>query len=534
MIALLVSIPLIIISSSLFAPSSDVWEHLFDTVLTEYVVNSMVLMFGVGFITFIMGVTTAWLTSMYSFPGRSLFQWLLLLPLAIPAYIIAFTYTGMLESAGPVQSLIRDWTGLAYGEYWFPEIRSLPGAVMMLSLVLYPYIFMLTRAALLGQSVCVLEVSKTLGCGPWRCLFHVALPLARPAIAVGLALVLMETLADYGTVQYFGVSTFTTGIFRTWFGLNDPTAAMQLAMLLLVFVFTLLALERNSRRKQRFHHTSTKYSALTPYQLTGVKAGIAFLLCLIPVAFGFLIPAGQLLVWGLENLDTLVTRRFINLFWHSIWLASITALAAVAIALFVGYARRTNPSRLIRASVRIASMGYAIPGVVIAVGVVIPFAWFDNQLSDSMEKLVGIETGLLLSNTVFILIFAYLVRFLSISIQSVEAGLGKIKPNMDDAARALKARPIDILRKIHLPIMRGSLLTALLLVFVDVLKELPATLVLRPFDFNTLAIRAYELASDERLSEASIPSLAIVVAGLIPVIILNRSISQSRPGLKKQ
>jgi iron(III) transport system permease protein len=265
----------------------------------------------------------------------------------------------------------------------------------------------------------------------------------------------------------------------------------------------------------------------------GNKAVIAFILCALPVTLGFLLPAGQLLVWGLENLDTLVTSRFINLFWHSIWLAGITAIVAITIALFVGYAQRSNPDHWIKLPIRVASMGYAIPGVVIAVGVMIPFAWFDNHLSDFLKGFFDIEIGLLLSNSVFILIFAYLVRFLSISIQSVEAGLGKIKTNMDDAARALKARPIDIVRKIHLPVMRGSLLTALLLVFVDVLKELPATLVLRPFDFNTLAIRAYELASDERLSEASIPSLAIVVAGLIPVIILNRSISQSRPGLNK-
>ena len=533
LIAGLASIPLIVVSSSIFLPGSDVWQHLYETVLTEYIVNSIILMIGVGLLTFLMGVSTAWLTSMCDFPGRSIFQWLLLLPLAIPAYIIAFTYTGLFESAGPVQSLIRAWTGLAYGQYWFPEIRSLPGAIMMLSLVLYPYVFMLTRAALLEQSVCVLEVSKTLGCGPWRCFFRVALPLARPSIAIGLALVLMETLADYGTVQYFGVSTFTTGIFRTWFGLNDATAAMQLAVVMLFFVFSLLAIERRSRRKQRFHHTSTKYSTLTPYRLTGNKAVIAFILCVLPVTFGFLLPAGQLLAWGLENLDTLVTSRFLNLFWHSIWLAGITAIIAIAIALFVGYAQRSNPDNWIKLPIRVASMGYAIPGVVIAVGVMIPFAWFDNHLSDFLKGSFDIETGLLLSNSVFILIFAYLVRFLSISIQSVEAGLGKIKTNMDDAARALKARPIDIVRKIHLPVMRGSLLTALLLVFVDVLKELPATLVLRPFDFNTLAIHAYELASDERLSEASIPSLAIVVAGLIPVIILNRSISQSRPGHNK-
>lgn len=531
-VALIVSIPLLTILCTLFKPTGDIWQHIATTVLKEYTINSLLLMISVAILTAIIGITTAWLTTMCMFPGKRYFHWLLLLPLSMPAYIIAFTYTGLLEGAGPLQTFIRSWSGWSFGDYWFPDIRSLPGAILILSLVLYPYVFMLVRAALLEQSVCVLEVSRTLGCGPWRCLFRVAIPLARPAIVVGLSLVCMETLADYGTVHYFGISTFTTGIFRTWFGLGNINAAAQLAAVLLGFIFVLIVIERSSRQNRRFHHTSSKYLNIPCYKLQGIRAFIAFGICFTPFFFGFLLPVTQLLNWTLKTHEQILNRDFLNLIWNSLYLAGMTAIIAILLAAFLNYAQRICPSRFTQLPVRVASMGYAVPGVIIAVGVIIPFGIFDNALDTFFMEYLEISTGLLLSGTLAILIFAYLVRFLSISIQTLEAGLTKIKPNMDNAAQTLGAKPLEILTKIHLPLMRSSLLTAGLLVFVDVLKELPATLVLRPFNFNTLAVRAYELASNEQLADAASAAIAIIIAGLIPVILLSRSINHSRPGYR--
>ncbi|MEA3276342.1 MAG: iron ABC transporter permease [Pseudomonadota bacterium] len=526
--AFLLALPVLVVVAFVFVPAGEVWRHLADTVLADYVTNSLLLMLGVALGTLIGGVGTAWLTSMCQFPGRGLFEWALLLPMAMPAYIIAYTYTGMLDFAGPVQSSLREWTGWGYGDYWFPEIRSLEGAAVMLSLVLYPYVYLLSRAAFLSQSLCVLDVSRTLGNGPWRTFSLVALPLARPAIVAGLSLALMETLADYGTVQYFGVSTFTTGIFRTWFGLDNAAAAAQLSALLLAFVFVLIAVERISRRQARYHHTSQREQAIRRYRLHGWRAAAAVLFCLIPLSFGFLLPAGQLATWAMTIAETPIDANFLRLALHSLELAATAALLALILALLLGYGRRLNPTRGVSFSVRLAGMGYAVPGTVIAVGVIIPFAWFDNTLDSWMRQTFDVSTGLLLSGTLTALIFAYMVRFLAVSLQTVEAGLGKIRPSMDEAGRSMGFRPAEVLRRIHIPMLRGSLLTALLLVFVDVLKELPATLILRPFNFNTLAVRAYELASDERLADSAPAALTIVLAGLLPVILVSRSITRSR------
>ncbi|WJW76799.1 iron ABC transporter permease [Thiohalobacter sp. IOR34] len=530
LIALLVSLPVLVVVGFVFQPAGEVWRHLADTVLRDYVLNSLLLMVGVGIGTFLLGVSTAWVCTTCDFPGRRLFEWALLLPMAMPAYIIAYTYTGMLDFAGPVQSALRALFGWGYGDYWFPEVRSLGGAVAMLSLVLYPYVYLLARAAFLEQSVCVLEVSRTLGAGPWRTFLRVALPLARPALITGLSLALMETLADYGTVQYFGVSTFTTGIFRTWFGLGDPAAAAQLSSLLLLFVFALVLIERGSRRRLRYHHTSSRHRALPRHRLEGWRLAVALLVCLIPLGLGFLLPAGQLLAWAMRTASRVVDGRFLELALNSLLLAAAAALIALLLGLIMAYGRRLHGNWLSAAAVRVAGLGYAVPGTVIAVGVLIPFAWLDNALDGWMRARFGISTGLLLSGTLTALLFAYTVRFLAVSLQTVEAGLGKIRPSMDEAARSLGLGPGRVLKRVHLPLLRGSLLTALLLVFVDVLKELPATLILRPFNFNTLAVRAYELASDERLADAASASLAIVLAGIVPVILLSQSIKRGRPG----
>jgi iron(III) transport system permease protein len=530
LVSTLLAIPVICILASVFVSSGDVWQHLYDTVLASYILNSLVLVFGVGFMVLSLGIIPAWLITMYRFPGSKLLGWALLLPMAIPAYIIAYTYTGLLDVAGPLQMVLRESFNWQYGDYWFPEVRSLGGAIAMLSLVLYPYVYLLSRAAFIEQSLCVLEVSRTLGCGPYQSFFKVAIPLARPAIIAGVSLVMMETLADYGTVQYFGVATFTTGIFRTWFGLGSSVAAAQLAAVLLMFIMLVVLLEAWSRRQARYHHTSNRYSTLIQRPIRGWPMLLATIACMLPVVFGFVIPATQLSVWALQTWSDVVDKDFFALIGHSIELAAIASATALFLSLFIAYGKRLLSNPLTRFIVRFLGMGYAIPGTVIAVGVLVPFAWLDNSVDSWMREHMDISTGLLFSGTIFALVFAYLVRFLPVSLNTVEAGLAKIRPSMDEAGRSMGLSASAILRKVHMPMLKGSILTAVLLVFVDILKELPATLILRPFNFNTLAIRTYELANEERLADAANPALAIVLVGIIPVIILSRSISHSRPG----
>ena len=523
LVALVISLPVLVIVASLFQPYSPAWAHLLDTVLADYVVNSLLLMLGVGIGTFVLGVTAAWLTTMCEFPGRRFFSWALLLPMAMPAYIIAYTYTGLLDFSGPLQSGLRDTFDWRYGDYYFPEIRSLGGAICMLSLVLYPYVYLLVRVAFLEQSTAVLEASRSLGKTACQTFFQVALPMARPAIVAGVSLALMETLADYGTVDYFGVSVFTTGIFRTWYGLGELGTAAQLAAFLLIFVFALIVLERWSRRRLRFHDSAASRHP-SRIILGGGSAVAAFLVAASMLALGFAIPAGQLALWAAGNWQHNLNLDFLQLVVNSFGLAAIAALCCLLVALLLGYGKRLQPAPLEVSAVRVSAMGYAVPGTVIAVGVLIPFAWLDNRIDDLARDWFGVSTGLLLSGTLFALVFAYVVRFLSVSLQAVESGLARIRPSLDESARSLGQSPAGVLRRIHLPMLRGSLLTALLLVFVDVLKELPTTLILRPFNFNTLAVRTYELASDERLADAALPALAIVIIGLLPVIIMTRTI----------
>lgn len=523
LIALTLSLPVMVIIGFIFIPATEVWHHLASTVLTDYITNSLWLMLGVAIGTLILGVSTAWFTVMCQFPGRGFFEWSLLLPLAMPAYIIAYTYTGLLDFSGPIQASIRAFTGLGYGDYWFPEVRSLSGAVLMLSLVLYPYVYLLAKSAFLNQSICVLDVSRTMGCNIWQSFYRVALPLARPAIVAGLSLALMETLADFGTVQYFGVQTFTTGIFRTWLGLDDVAAAAQLAAVLLGFVFLLILLERYSRQRAKYHHTSQRHQALKRIQLKPSHAMLATLFCLVVLSAGFLIPVTQLFLWTITISEEAIDTRFVSLVTNTLSLAAITTIAALALAFVLAYGNRITKKTWPKIAVKLAGLGYAVPGAVIAIGVMIPFAkidqWFNQQ---------GIMDGMLFSGTIVVLVFAYLVRFLPMSLQTVESGLEKIRNSMDESAQSMGLHHIAIMRRIHLPMLKGSVLTALLLVFVDVLKELPATLILRPFNFNTLAVRAYELASDERLADAAPAALCIVAVGIIPVIVLSYSITRSR------
>jgi len=530
LVAATVATPVITVFSHVFLPKGDIWAHLAETVLGSYVTNSILLMIGVGIGVLMVGVPAAWMVTLCRFPGRRLFEWALLLPMAMPAYVVAYTYVGLLDYAGPVQTAVRDALGMPDGLRWMPDVRNLPGAAVMLILVLYPYVYLLARAAFLEQSACVLEVSRTLGCSPAIGFFRVALPLARPALAAGAALAVMEALNDFGTVQYFGVDTMATGIYRIWRGMGDADAAAQLAALLLIFVFIVFGFERWSRGRRSFAHTSSRYRPLPRYELKGwLRAGAIFG-CALPVTLGFIAPAGVLFGWALSHPEYWYRAASLLLIRNSFLMAGIAAVLGVALAVFLAYALRLHATPATSLAVRIAGMGYAIPGTVMAIGVLLPFAAFDHAIDRWARASFGVSPGLILSGTLVAVTFAYLVRFLTSSLNTVEASLGKITRSMDHAARSLGRGPGSTLWNVHLPIMRGSLLTAAILIFVDVLKELPATLVLRPFNFDTLATVTYNLASDERLAEAAGPALAIVAVGVLPVILLSRAISRSRPG----
>jgi iron(III) transport system permease protein len=533
-LALLIAAPVVAVVVNALRPRSEIWQHLVETVLGDYIANSFLIMTGVAIGVLIVGVPAAWMTTLCRFPGRRLFDWALLLPMAFPAYVIAYAYTGLLDYAGPVQSSLRDLIGDPEGLRWLPEIRSLPGAIVMLVLVLYPYVYLLARAAFLEQSVCVLEVSRTLGCSPWSSFRRVALPLARPAIVAGVALALMEALNDFGTVSYFGINTLATGIFRVWRGMGDPVAASQIAAILLLFVFALLALERWSRGRRSYAHSTARYRPLPRFQLRGWAAFGAMAGCALPVLLGFVLPAAMLLHWALSSPEYWENARFLGLLRNSFLLSGLAALLVLSVAVILAYALRLHPTPATRFAVRVASAGYAVPGAVLAIGVLLPLAALDHALANWAKAQLGWSIGLVFTGTLAAVAYAYLARFLTISFSAVEASLGKITLSMDLAARSLGRSPGQTLGLVHLPIMRGTLLTAAILVFVDVLKELPATLVLRPFNFDTLATRTYDLASDERLVEAAGPALAIGLVGILPVYLLSRAIGAARPGAGKE
>ena len=539
-IAVLLSLPIWVVLSSVFVDARSIWQHLANTVLGTYVGNSLELMLGVGVGTTAIGVSTAWVVTLCSFPGRRLFESLLLLPLAAPAYILAYTYTNLLDYSGPIQTLLRRGFGWQSAQdYWFPNVRSIGGAIVMLTLVLYPYVYLLARSAFLTQSSRLLEASQNLGCSPWQSFWRVALPLARPAVVAGLSLALMETLNDFGTVEFFSVPTFTTGIYRTWFGMGERLAASQLAVLLLLFIFGLIALERVSRQQQRYYQNAGQGRSMSRYVLGGVRSISAIVVCSVPIILGFLLPVGMLLqLMGIDSNATagdsrgdsdfptassaIVSTpndRFWEFAYHSFLLAALTAAIAILVSIILAYAQRLRPAN--RWVTQLATLGYAVPGAVIAVGVLVPLGQFDNAVDAWSRSTFGVSTGLLLSGTIAALVFAYLVRFLAVGFGAVESSLDRIMPSLDDAAQSLGCGTARTLQKIHLPLMRSGLVTGLILVFVDVMKELPTTLIVRPFNFDTLAIRVYNLASDERLAEAAAPALAIIGVGLLPVVLLS-------------
>ena len=524
-IAAFIAAPVLSVFSNVFVGgTSDTWAHLSDTVLGDIVFNTVVLCLGVGLGVASIGITTAWLTTMLDFPGRRFYEWALVLPMAMPAYVMAYAYTDFLQFVGPVQSGLRAFFGWRAGDYWFPDVRTVGGAVTRFMFVLYPYCYILVRTAFLERAGGMLEAGRSLGLGPWGCFLHVSLPLARPAVVAGTALALMETLADFGTVSYFGVQTFTTGIYRAWFSLGDRIAAAQLAAALLTFVVLVLSLEFASRGRARFNNTSRQQGAPARRRLPLGLGLLASFACFMPLLLGFLLPAALLLHMAFVDGDAQFGPRFVHLARNSFVLAALTSVIAVGLAVLLAYAARLARSSLPAAMNRIVGLGYAVPGSVIAVGVLIPVTRLDTWLVQVWQASFGVNPGLILSGGIAALIYAYLARFLAVALNAVESSLGKITVSMDDASRSLGCGKWETLRRVHVPILRGSLLSAALLVFVDVMKELPATLVIRPFNFDTLATQAHTLAADERLAEASTAALIIVAVGLLPMFVISRQI----------
>ncbi len=526
--AALLAVPVLAVLASVFSPDAGAWAHIASTVLPDLIVNSLSLVAIVGIGVAMIGTITAWLTANYEFRGRRILEWALVLPLAMPAYVMAYAYTDTLQYAGPVQTMLREtfgWQGKA--DYWFPDIRTVGGAGAMLMFVLYPYVYMLARVAFLEQSKTLTEAGRTFGYGAVALFTRVSLPLARPAIAAGTALALMETLADYGTVSYFGIQTFTTGIFNAWFSQGDRISAAKLAAMLLTFVIVVIFLEQWARQRSRYFQTGKQHAARV--RLEGLHSLAASSICAMPLLIGFAIPCAILLKLGLSDSTafTVLGSRVATITANSLLLATVTALIAVALALALAYAARRTKSPLNTHINRLISIGYAVPGTIIAVGVIIPVVQLDHWLVDAINRTFNTHLGLILSGSLSVLVYAYLIRFLAVALQGVETGLSKITPHMDDAARSLGASEIEVMRRVHVPLLRASLFTAMLLVFVDVMKELPATLVMRPFNFDTLAVHVYVLAKDERLAEAAWPALAMVLVGLVPVLLASRQITKA-------
>ncbi|MEM7707317.1 MAG: iron ABC transporter permease [Pseudomonadota bacterium] len=515
--ALALAVPLLAVLAAFLTPAGPAWDHLKSTVLTDYVIHSLQLMALTGLLAAVFGVTAAWLVGACEFPGCRTLSWLLVLPLAAPAYVVAYAYTDLLDVSGPLQTALRAALSLSPDQLRLPPVRTLPGAALLLSLVLYPYVYLLARNSFAGRSGVHFEAARVLGASPRRAFFAVALPAARPAIAGGLALVLMETLADFGVVEYFSVPTFSTGIYRTWIGLGEKTAALKLAAIMLLFVLALVSFESLSRRGGI---DRSDLSRATPLRLTGWRGWCALAFCVTPVMLGFVIPVSLLAYYTLTTGDAMLGRGFSGYLLNSVGVAAVTAVAATAIALLLSYSQRLGGGTINAAMIRVSTLGYALPGVLLAIALLGPLGVFDRWLSGWWPG--RSPGGLLLSGTVFVLLYAYVCRFLTVAFQSVSAGLGAVSADMDFAARSLGASPGGVVYRVHLPLLRSSLAAAALLVFVDVMRELPATLLLRPFNFDTLATRVYRLASDERLNEASTAALAIVLVGVVPVLLLNR------------
>lgn len=521
-VCLAVAFPLMVIFIHMFSKGDSAWQHIVSNLVPTYVVNTLILMAGVATLVSILGVSTAWLISMYTFPGRKVLQWLLVLPIAIPAYILGFTWVGMLDYTSPVYVFLRKNFGLETGQFLFFDILSLPGAIIILSLAHYPYVYLIARTWFEQQSASILEAGYSLGHKPLSVFFRIALPLSRPALVAGVSLALMEVINDYGLVTYFGVETFTTGIFTAWFAFGSPVSAINLSGYLMIFVLLLLFTERFRRGRRRYDTTGSHFRPLRPKKLTKLKGPIATALVSVPVLLGFILPALMLTYWSFQTIDTIADNRFFSLLQNSFLLALIASATVILLSVLIGFTVRTFPSKAAGFMVRFATIGYAIPGAIIAVGLMVPFIWIDGQIA----AFTGGASRIIITGTWATLIFGYTVRFMAVGYNNIESSMTRTSVSLDEASRSLGLSNKGTLLKVLLPVIHPGILTGALLVFIDVLKELPITLILRPFNFDTMAIRAFEYASDERVAEAAPASMVIVLTSLTAIVLLRKTLKR--------
>ena len=529
-VAAIVLLPILIIFTqwgTVGFGEQEIWQHLFNTKLDRLLGNTLILLLGVGIMVCLLGVSLAWLCSVCEFPGRRFFEWALMLPLAIPGYVMAFVFLGQLNYAGPVQSSLRNWFGTGV---YFPDVQG-PGAVILvLSLVLYPYVYMLARSAFIAQGRQIMDAGRILGQSYWQAFFKLAIPLARPAIVAGVALALMETLADFGAVSVFNFDTFTTAIYDAWYGLFNLAVAAQLASLLLLFVAVVLVMEQKGRAQARYVQKSSQ--SQRPYKLQGNRAWMASAYCLLILLIAFVIPLIQLLLWCWEVAAQELDRRYWGFLVNTLGLGMIAALVTTLFALLLAYVKRL-PSRLAEKRwqavvIRISTLGYALPGSVLAVGIILSFTYLDQIAMDLAQGLFALSIRPFLVGSLFALVLAYSTRFMAVAFAPVEAGFERINPNVIEAAKSLGSSPGRLFRQIYAPLLRPGIITALIIVFVDVMKEMPATLIMRPFGWDTLAVRIYQMTAEGQWERASLPSVTLILLGLIPVILLIRSARPSR------
>ena len=530
-IVVLISLPLLSVLLIAIGPAESIWPHLLRNVLPQSIVTTLLLLAGTGLLALVTGAGAAWIVTMYVFPGRGLIDRLLVLPLAMPTYIVAYCYVDLLDYTGAAQTTLRavfGWTSAR--DYWFPDVRSLGGAIVILATVLYPYVYRSARASFVQQSVCALEVARTLGRTPVGTLWSVALPLARPALAAGVALVMMECLNDLGAVQYLGVETLSASIYSTWLQRSSLAGAAQIAIVMLVFVAALIFAERRARGDAKVHHTTGRYRSIPFHELTGLKGYVTAFIAMIPFVIGFIIPFSVLARHTWHHWHHVASETFLRASVNSLVLASLAGVTCVGVALILAHADRVTRHPLMSLAVRFTGLGYALPGTVLAIGLMTPLAVFDNRLDALMRSVFGISTGLLLSGSIAAMSLAYVVRFLAVALGAVESGFQRISPNLDSAARALGETAASTLWRVHVPLLVPAMGAAGLLVFVDTMKELPATLLMRPFNFETLATHVYGFAGLEQFEMAAPGALAIVIAGLVPVLLLHSAVAGGRAG----
>ena len=528
-VASIIAIPILTIFYIAFSADDNIWPHLSSTVLPGYIMTTFLVLAGTSIITVFIGVGLAWIVTVYEFPMRRVMEWLCLIPLAMPAYIVAYAYGDLLDYTGFIQSSLRfifGWNSIK--DYWFPSVYSIGGSVFVMSFVLYPYVYLTSRAAFLRQSMTLIEVSSTLGKSSLYSFFHIALPMARPAIIIGLILVIMESMNEFAAFEYYGVDTLSVGVYVTWLGKNNLGGAAQIAIFMLLFVFLLMVIEKGLRKKRSFAQNNKKLLSSNRIKLSERKSFFVLTCCTIPILVGFLFPSLVLVDFVLERILEVDILKYAKLLFNSLFLSTFAAILTIILGIFLVNTYITSNNIIIRLCVTISRLGYALPGVVIALGVIVPLITLDGFIKNILGQYFDITVGLIFSGTMIAIIYAYVIRFLTISYGTIESGFTSLNPNITAASRVLGQSKYSTLVKIQLPIIKPALIMSALLVFVDSMKELPATLILRPFNFDTLATHVYTYASLSQIEEAALPALTIVIAGLIPIMLINRELVKNK------